>query len=285
MSNKKGKKTEGLSRITIGASVLIGLLLVILPISSTHGQTTAYAAGNDQSQDNEHGKSANDNSANQTGMGNETASATPGAMGEEHRQYGNSTAATNNEGKEHSKAEQKRMEYASETAKERHDEHLATHSPTVGPYTANMNYTLTASGTATSVSDNSTSTNASISLDLSVWKSTTGLVSMDIMNGTITIGNETIPIHNGYAYYLINNHQFRVLGFITDTDSTSNGQGNQTASASVQVIKLTTRADKTEQNVLPTSSSGGALKISILSPQSKLASEWFLKMDGEVKLG
>jgi hypothetical protein len=94
--------------------------------------------------------------------------------------------------------------------------------------------------------------------------------------------NETIPIHNGHAYYLIHNHQFRVLGFITDTNATSsNAQGNAT---SLKVLTLIAGGDKTEGNVLPTSNSGTPLQISILSPQSKLASEWFLNMNGDVKL-
>lgn len=266
------------SGIGRGTAVLIGLLLIAIPITMA-AHNTAYAAGNAM-QSNEGSSHSN----NGNGNGNQTLD----GSSNEHRQYGNSTGngAMNND-QAHSKADEKRMEYASETAKERHDEHLATHSPTVGPYSANMNYTLTAEGTATSVSDNSTSTKASLSLELSVWKSTKGLVSMDIMNGTINIGNETIPVHNGHAYYLIHNHQFRVLGFIVDTNSTSgNGsQGNETASMNLKVLKLFAGGDKSEGNVLPTSSSGTPLKITIVDPQSKLASEWFLKMNGEVKLG
>lgn len=295
MPKEQGKTKRELSGITIGAAFLIGLLVIAMPFGSVPAQITAYAAGNDdnnnQSQDvNGHGRSGAGNGAMNSGnQTSSSSSAYPGSQGEEHRQNGSSTAAMSDEGREHSKADEKRMQYASETAKERHEEHLAMHSPIAGPYAANMNYTLTATGTATSVSDNSTSTNASISLDFSVWKSTKGLVSMDIMNGTITVGNETIPIHNGHAYYILNNHQFRVLGFITsdtNTNSTSStGQGNQTASASIQMIKLVSKADKTGQNVLPTSSSSAPLKVSILSPQSKLASEWFLKLNGEVKSG
>jgi hypothetical protein len=107
------------------------------------------------------------------------------------------------------------------------------------------------------------------------------------MNGTITIGNNTSPIQNGHAYYLIHNHQIRVLGFITDTTTISgnDSQGNNTASTGLKVLKLHTVNDKNEGNVLPTPSSNQPLQISIVSPQSKLASEWFLKMDGEVKAG
>lgn len=276
-----GKITGGrsiASRIGTGTAVLIGLLLIAIPITVA-AHNTAYAAGNAM-QSNEGSSHSN----NGNGNGNQTSY----GSSNEHRQYGNSTGnGAMNNGQAHSKADEKRMEYASETAKERHDEHLATHSPTVGPYSANMNYTLTAEGTATSVSDNSTSTKASVSLELSVWKSTKGLVSMDIMNGTINIGNETIQVHNGHAYYLIHNHQFRVLGFIVDTNSTSsNGsQGNETASMNLKVLKLVAGGDKSEGNVLPTSSSGTPLKITIVDPQSKLASEWFLKMNGEVKRG
>lgn len=268
-----------MSRAGVGAAVLIGLLLIAIPAMGT-ARNTAYAAGN-ATQGNGEGSSHDDKGK---GSGNQTSY----GSSEEHRQYGNSTGnGSMNAGQAHSKAEEKRMEYASETANERHSEHIAMHSPTVGPYSANMNYTLTASGTATSVSDNSTSTDASVSLELSVWKSTKGLVSMDIMNGTIKIGgNETVQIHNGHAYYLIHNHQFRVLGFITGTNSTNNGgQGNETASMELKVLKLLSGGDKSQGNVLPASSSDKPLQITILSSQSKLASEWFLKMNGEVKAG
>jgi hypothetical protein len=266
-----GKITGTTSRIGTGTAILIGLLLVAIPVAGV-AHNTAYATGN-STQSNE--GSSHGNNGDQTLHGSS----------DEHRQYGNSTSngPMGDEGKGHSKADEKRMEYASETAKERHDEHMAMHSPTVGPYGANMNYTLTADGTATSVSDNSTSTKASVSLELSVWKSTKGLVSMDIMNGTITIGNETIPVHNGHAYYLVHNHQFRVLGFIVDTSSGSSGNG--TTSMNLKVLKLVAGGDKSEGSILPASSSGAPLKITILDPQSKLASEWFLKMNGEVKLG
>jgi hypothetical protein len=270
-----GKITGIRSRIGIGTAVLIGLLLIAIPVAGA-AHNAAYAAGNatQSKEESWHGNKGNGN-GNQTSYGSSN----------EHRQYGNSTGngSMGDEGKGHSKADEKRMEYASETAQKRHKEHISMHSSTVGPYAANMNYTLTADGTARSVSDNSTSISSSVSLDLSVWKSTKGLVSMDIMKGTINIGNETIPVHNGHAYYLIHNHQFRVLGFIVDK---SNGnQGNETASTNLKVLKLVAGSDKTGKNVLPTASSDAPLKINILSPQSKLASEWFLKMDGEVKLG
>ena len=280
MSNKIYDRA-GLLRITMGVALLTGLLLAFLPISANSIGISAYAAENEVQNDVQ-GRQAHAVGHN----GNSTQ--TSHGSSNEHRQYKNSTdIGAMNEGKTHSKVEEKRMKYASKTAEERHQEHLTMHSSVAGPYSTNMNYTLIANGNATSVSDNSTSTTSSVSLELSIWKSTKGLVSMDIMNGTITIGNNTSPIQNGHAYYLIHNHQIRVLGFITDTNTISgNGiQGNETASMGLKVLKLHTVSDKNEGNVLPTSSSNQPLKISIVSPQSKMASEWFLKMDGEVKLG
>lgn len=281
MSNEiHGDRTSFLG-ITMGTTFLIGLLLAVLPISANSIGISAYAEENRVKGDVQgRADHANGNNGNST--------QTSYGSSEEHRQYKNSTDNNAvNEGKSHSKVEEKRMQYASKTAEERHKEHLAMQGSVVGPYSTNMNYTLTANGNATSVSDNSTSTTASVSLELSVWKSTKGLVSMDIMNGTITIGNGTISIQNGHAYYLIHNHQVRVLGFITDTTaiSSNGGQGNETTSTSLKVLKLHTGSDKIEGKVLPPSSSNQPLQISIVSPQSKLASEWFLQMDGEVKPG
>jgi hypothetical protein len=265
----------------MGITFLTGLLLAFLPISANGVGISAYAAENEVHND-EQGRQAHANGDN--GKSTQTSH----GSSNEHTQYKNSTdTATMNEGKTHSKVEERRMQYANKTAEERHKEHLMMHSPVAGQYSINMNYTLIANGNATSISDNSTSTISYVSLDLSIWKSTKGLVSMDIMNGTITIGNNTSPIQNGHAYYLIHNHQIRVLGFITDTTTISgnDSQGNKTASTGLKVLELRTVNDKNEGNVLPTSSSNQPLQISIVSPQSKLASEWFLKMDGEVKAG
>lgn len=112
---------------------------------------------------------------------------------------------------------------------------------------------------------------------------------MDVMNGTINIGgNQTVSIHDGHAYYLISNHQVRLLAYIKDTNNTlsSNSHGNETTSSSgAKLLKLIAKvhSNADETNVLPTSASDKPLQISILSPQSKLASEWFLGMTGEVK--
>lgn len=293
MMTRDTRPSDRMPRVNAKMAIMMGILILAIPLVAI-GQSTVYAQGNSTTHNDDGG--ANDNhqsaSGNSENGGNQTSSeSSKMSQSEEYRQNGNNTGTgvmNDDDHSSHPTAGEKRREYASETAGQRHNEHVAMHGQNVGPYITNMNYTLTANGTATSVSDNSTSTDVSISMNLSVWKSTDGLVSMDIMNGTINIGdNETIQIHNGYAYYLVHNHQFRALGFIVDTNnaSSSGGQGNETTSMNLQLLKLYSGSDRSGGNLLPTSSAGQPLEISILSPQSKLASEWFLKMSGEVKLG
>lgn len=297
MPNGKNEVSNRSSRIAIGAMLLAGLLIVMLPITANGNHITAYAVGND-TQSNGQVKSDHNNEqggmGNQTAMGNQTMTLPQEHHNERNMQDGNSTLRSTMSGDDnrlHSKAEEMRIQYINETANDIHRGHLGMHAPIAGPYKANMNYTLDASGNATAISDNSTSKSASISLNLSTWKSTRSLVSMDIMNGTITIGgNQTVSIHDGHAYYLISNHQVRLLAYIKGTDNTlgSNSHGNETSpSSGAKLLKLIAKVHNNadETTVLPTSASDKPLQISILSPQSKLASEWFLGMTGEVKQG
>ncbi len=185
---------------------------------------------------------------------------------------GQSNAQGKDEGKEsHDKgsdAEKERKMQAEKEAEEHHGEHLARNAPIVGPYTANLNYTLTASGIATSISDTSMSKDVTVSLNLAVWKSIKGLVSMDVMGGTIKIGNNESDISSGNAIYLIHAHNLLIFAHTSE----DNGK----------IIKL--KATAPEDLVLPAEKSDHALELDVHSPQSKIASEWFLKMQGEIIL-
>ena len=153
---------------------------------------------------------------------------------------------------------------------ERHMKHLAEQAPMTAPYMASMNYTLAANGKGTSISDNSTSADVTLSMKLSVWKSTEGIVSMDLMSGMIKIGeNETHDILAGNALYLIKAHRMVVFGFITEDHG-------------IKPLKL--KAMVSSDTKLPATKSTNSMQLDILSPQSKLSSKWFLNMHGEVKL-
>lgn len=155
--------------------------------------------------------------------------------------------------------------HAEKAAEHRHTKHLAKNVHAVGPYTANMNYTLTATGTATLVSDNSTSKDATISIALSIWKSTKGMVAMDVMSGTVKIGkNETHSINTGNALYSIGAHKMMVNGLLDGMDS-----------------RLTLKIAVPKDSELP-SRAKTSMQLNILSPESKLVSKWFLKMQGEI---
>ncbi len=162
-------------------------------------------------------------------------------------------------------------------------------SLTASQYTAGMHYVLSAQGTAIPISDDSSSTSnltnttgtttptnttaasnldsadegATISLDLSVRKSTKGLVAFKVMSGMITIGDETYLIDSGKALYILKAHKLIVTAFTEDKG---------------KPLKL--KAIVLEDTTLPATESDPALQLDILSPQSKLASKYFLEMEG-----
>ncbi|MEO9321838.1 MAG: hypothetical protein ABI361_14320, partial [Nitrososphaera sp.] len=115
---------------------------------------------------------------------------------------------------------QKRLAYISETAAQRHSEHLAMKMPTAGGYNANTNYTLASNG-----SDK-------VSLNLSVYKSTNALVAMDVMGGNVSVsGQPAVTIQSGHAYYLPGMNKLLVIGYAGQKDSMGMASG-------VQVLKL-----------------------------------------------
>ncbi len=167
-----------------------------------------------------------------------------------------------------------RAQEAKEKAGEMHQRHLEKQEHFMGSYTSNLNYTFTADGNATSISDKSRSENVTVSMNLSVWKSTPGLVAMDVMNGTIQIGeNETYDIDTGHARYVINAHKILIFAHIAEGTA-----GNSTHSKLVKLM-----ATVPEDVQLPAEGSGSALESEILSPQSKVTSKWFLNMHGEIR--
>lgn len=157
------------------------------------------------------------------------------------------------------------------SAEQRHTENLATRAPVTEPYVADLRYGLTAEGAAARISDNS-SAKVNLSLDLSVWKSTDTLVSMDIMNGTLQLDDDAVAIHSGHAYYLPYARQVRVIAYIVEDP------GEDPA---LQILVLKARTD---EGRLPFPDSNEPLGIEILSPQSGLTPEWLMELNGGLAL-
>jgi hypothetical protein len=171
----------------------------------------------------------------------------------------------------------KRIDYLSETSMQRHDEHLAQNDQVLAPYKANLNYTLNANGTAIPVGGSSSSPNTStqLQLSMSVFRSTATIVTIDIMNGTVTTGNGDMKtIQAGFAYYLINMHKFVVFGYIPQKEA-----GNIT---SVQLLELWCTSDNS--TMLPSASTNTPLPVKIWSPESRVGNDWEIQASGQITL-
>lgn len=188
----------------------------------------------------------------------------------------NGKAKSKNSDKDEHKAKKRWIHFVEKSAKEKHKENLAKHGPS-GSYPHDTEYTLTATGAATPISGGDGSETAEISMVLSIWKSTKGLVAMDIMDGTVKIGDDKRDIYSGHVFYLIRGGHLLVFAFIVEDDD-SGGQDRH-----ISLLKLWAKTQKGDS--LPLSDSDSPLKLDILSPQSKLISEYFLDMDGQLTFG
>ncbi len=179
------------------------------------------------------------------------------------------TTTTTVKGKSAAAGKETKGKQTSSAAQKRHTENLAKHAPTVAPLVAGTTYELTGSGTAKSISGKSVSVASapltSLSISLSIWKSTKGLVSFDVLGGSVQAGGQTFNLVSGSAIYVTNSHMLLVVAFTDDP--------------TVRLLKLQAKGSK--DSVL-SAASGSSETLNILSPQSKLASKWFL--EGTVNL-
>jgi hypothetical protein len=273
----------------LGVTFLLASSIVLAATLSTVG-IKAYAADSSSqgnSTDNSHSNSTgNDrsyggqNNANMTSDNNSTNSNPRSDNGKDNSNMTNPQDDThrdnhsnNSTNEHHSMADQKREQYVSESAEQRHNEHISSHAPITGPFLANMNYTLTASGNATTISNQTSTDNATLNLNMSTWKSTSSLVAMDITGGSLKVGNNITTINSGHAYYLINHPRLIVFGYVVDKNNNT---------TDVKLLKIFSFS--MNGTALPTSTSDSPLAIHIMGPESKLSSEWFVTMDGQVKL-
>lgn len=157
------------------------------------------------------------------------------------------------------------------TPGQRHAENLSLKAPAEKSYLANQNYTMEAQGSGISATDG-TEIEMRVSLEFSIWKSTPSLVWMDIMNGTVEIGDETLLVRSGAAYYLANMHQLRIAAFVA-------GSGADDKAFQILIMKA-----KLPSGALPSPDSADPVLIEVLSPQSKLLPGWLVKLNGETKL-
>jgi hypothetical protein len=96
--------------------------------------------------------------------------------------------------------ERKKEILAHNSGEQVHQRHMQASPASSGKYSPGLNYTLQATGVATKGMRDETR-NATVTVEISVWKSTPAIVIMDVVGGTVKIGDEEYDIKIGYALY------------------------------------------------------------------------------------
>jgi len=96
-----------------------------------------------------------------------------------------------------------------------HERHVNANPSSPGNYTQGSDYVLAARGSA---EDGGEEANATINATMSVWKSTRALILLDIIDGTVKVGNQTYDVAVGYALYSTNG-AMRIVALVVDGDS------------------------------------------------------------------
>jgi len=151
-----------------------------------------------------------------------------------------------------------------------HERHMKAKPSSPGDYKPGLNFTLAVQGSAVNATDLSHSTNATVGANMSVWKSNSAIVLLDITGGSVQVGGQTYDIEIGYALYSPHFGAFKMGALVSD-DS-----GN--------ILRLVLRGNTSENTGLPTQS-GNTIKISLGdgNGQSSNLEDLALALDGTIK--
>lgn len=101
---------------------------------------------------------------------------------------------------------------AREHGRDIHQRHMQANPASIGDYPPGTGYALEASG------ESQDAEQVSLAVDASVWKSNGAIVIMDIVGGTVTLGDEEYDVRVGYALYSLNHDVFRVAALAVSED-------------------------------------------------------------------
>jgi hypothetical protein len=155
---------------------------------------------------------------------------------------------------------------AKESGEQIHQRHMEAAPASPGKYSSGLNYTLEATGTATSMQGESRS--VSLTMDISVWKSNGAVLILDVVGGTVKIGDETHDIELGYALYSIQHNVLRSSSLVTAD------------SGDVFVLKLRGSAGIGVE--LPTTSEGEPIALMFDEDKNSLDG-WKLTLNGTLE--
>jgi hypothetical protein len=101
--------------------------------------------------------------------------------------------------------EKRKAIVAKESGEQIHQRHMQANLASRGEYSPGLDFTLEASGTA----GGETEQDATLAMDISVWKSNSAVIIMDVVGGTATVGEQEYEIKIGYALFSIRHNVFR----------------------------------------------------------------------------
>lgn len=153
-----------------------------------------------------------------------------------------------------------------------HIMHMRLGAPTTEEYPSDLRYSLSANGTAKSFEDNSTE-NVSITMQFATWKSSNRVVSMDILNGMIKIGEKEETVQAGHGYYVMPKQMLMIYGLVPY-------EGDNGAPY-VKILKIVSTSSF--ENELPSEESDPPYAFES-SLNSRLDAEYYLSLIGEVAL-
>ncbi|MFY3742219.1 MAG: hypothetical protein HMLIMOIP_002683 [Candidatus Nitrosomirales archaeon] len=248
--------TKASSQNSLQAILAIGLALVLVSssistIASIQLPNAFAEKGSDHPEKGQsnHGKDKSNHKSNQT----TTSSSNSTESDVEESNKGKGRENHSHQSIKHSWEDQ-----LNQTADEIHEKHLKMEAGFYGPYTSDLTYTLNVNGTADAIGNSSYAGEAELSLDMSVWKSTPGLVKMDVVGGTVMVDGESMEVHSGHAYYWINKDRMLIVAFVTEggyneneenanggNETSTDNTGNQTSSSNQTSIDNTTNQTST----------------------------------------
>lgn len=279
--NKKWKNKTAFFAITLVITILLSAIHLVTPTvqAQQQGQGGNGGSGGNGSGDQDrnqtrtqdpstHQNATSNYQQQQNQNQNQTQQQSPSAQGQHDRNQTRTRDPST-----HNEIIQERWRNQTQTASDEiHRMHIGSNAETVEPYVANFNYTLTAEGTAVSFLDSSVIEDASATIQMSTWRSNERIVSMDIVEGTITIGDREETIQAGGVYYLPKIQLLKVYGLVEYEGDDGNTY--------VKLLRITSSLLSVE-NPLPTDDSEPSYTFES-STFSRLDAEYYLKMSGAV---
>jgi hypothetical protein len=187
------------------------------------------------------------------------------------------TVSEDTKGEQEQEVEEKRKEkkekvVTTTSSREIHEKHRGENAASPGEYESDWNYSLMANGTATHRNQTETASTptAEVNINMTVWKSTGAIILLDVIDGTVEVGNQTYTVVLGYALYTINYDTLRVGALVVDED------GN------VYKLKLTGSAEDSEAE-FPMESGSIDLNFEGSRGPPDRFGDWELTLEGTVE--